>query len=145
MPNKMCLISHNAKLAIVLSRNCWYIQATSTNRVWNKVNREETATPPGGKRTADGRAAATTHTVAAATADAEAKTIAAKSSWRNWKGRERSLLVTVQGFSRPTVLASNNHATYKRQYSRVLNIRTFEPKEANMSIQKGQDRAGPDD
>ena len=91
----MRLISHNAKLAIVLSRNCWYIQATSTNRVWNKVNREETATPPGGKRTADGRAAATTHTVAAATADAEAKTIAAKSSWRNWKGRERSLLVTV--------------------------------------------------
>ena len=123
----MCLISHNAKLAIVLSRNCWYIQATSTNRVWNKVNREETATPPGGKRTADGRAAATTHTVAAATADAEAKTIAAKSSWRNWKGRERSLLVTAQGsakfrvfssfycFSRPTVLASNNHANYKRQ------------------------------
>ena len=67
---------------------------------WKMAKREEAATAPGGRRTAAGRAAATTHTEAAATADAEAKTMAARSSWRNWKGRG---LVTVQGSAKKMV------------------------------------------
>ena len=81
-------VDHSSKLAYVFSKNCWYVHAARTKRVWKRAKREDAATAPGGRRTADGRAAATTHTVAAVAADAEAKTIAATRSWRNLRGRE---------------------------------------------------------